>query len=272
MSLVAFALRACTVRALRGATLAGANVFDSPVDPSDIAAKAATPTIFVFSDNEHLEGIGTRGLSAGNRTVDLSLLIVLPPEFSATLGGTTVSFNGRGAGSATGIDIIFRQIERALIDESSIWSALWCRLVSKVESVDAHAYVLPVGSNDKPTHLPARALMICVEPIDSPEMGHAPQEVWADFVAAMATDSSLAPLAPLISAAIQGDALPQWRTEALSLGDTADDAQSSGYAALGGDPTDDIVPMTQGTVDSGESDELIESYTVVDGLPATFGV
>ena len=248
MSLVAFALRTCTVRALRGATLAGANVFDSPVDPSDSAAKAATPTIFVYSDAEQVGEIETRALACGQRTVDLSILIVLPAKFEATVNGATVEFQDRKAGAAAAIDIIYRQIERALIAEETVWSRLWCILVSRVESVHAHAYVLPVGQAGKQIHLPARGVTMTVRSVWSPAIGQPPEDVWADFIAAMQEDPGLAPLAVIISGAIEGTALPEWRTDALEIGDTVDDAVDMGYGALAGGPTDALVPMVETVV------------------------
>ena len=248
MSLVAFALRTCTVRALRGATLAGAAVYDSPVDPSDTAAKAATPTIFVYSDAEEVDGIETRALACGQRTIDLSILIVLPARFEATVNGTTVEFQDRKAGAAAAIDIIYRQIERALIAEETVWSRLWCVLVSRVESIHSHAYVLPAGAAGKQVHLPARGVTLSVRTVYSPAIGQPPQDVWADFVDAMRQDPGLAPLATLIAGAMEGTALPQWRTDALEVGDTVDDAVDMGYGAVGGGPTDALMPMVEAVV------------------------
>lgn len=248
MSMVAFALRTCTVLALRGATLAGTAVYDSPVDPTDVARKAATPSIFVYSDSEHLEDVDTRDLLQGRRTVDMSVLIVLPAQFQATVGDTTVEFQDRKAGAAAAIDIIYRQVERALIAEETTWSGLWCRLVAKVASLTSHAYILPVGTGAQAHHLPARGISLSVVPLTSPEIGAPHQEFWADFVAALATDPGYAPLAPVIAAAIEGTALPDWRVDALELGDTVEDAIAMGYGPLGGEATDTIVPMAQVTV------------------------
>ena len=248
MSLVAFALRTCTVRALRDVTLAGPNVFDSPVDPSDTAAKKATPTIFVYSDAEEVGEIETRALARGQRTIDLSILIVLPAKFEATVNGATVEFEDRKAGGAAAIDLIYRQIERALIAEETVWSRLWCVLVSRVESIHAHAYVLPVGQAGKQIHLPARGVTLTVRSLASPAIGQPPEDVWADFVDAMRQDPGLAPLATLVAGAMEGTALPQWRTDALAIGDTVDDAVDMGYGALAGGPMDALVPMVEAVV------------------------
>ncbi len=248
MSLAAFALRTCAVRALRGRTLAGAAVYDSPVDMADRAEKATTPSIFVFSDLERLTGLSTRDVFDGEHTVDLAMMIVLPAEFQATVGGATVTFDDRQAGAAAAIDIIYRQVERALLDESSVWSGLWVVLVAGIVEVEAHAYVLPVGKGAVLRKLPARAIRIVIHPLQEPSFGAAPQDIWAEFVTAMAGDPGLAPLAPIFAAAIEGDALPDWRVEALDNGDTVEDAIAMGYGPLGGGAGDDVVPMAQVTV------------------------
>lgn len=272
MSLVSFALRTCTVRALRGVTLAGDNVFDSPVDPTDTAATSSTPTIFVYSDHEWTENIDGRALLAGSRTVDLSLLIVLPAAFQATVGGATVAFQDRKAGAAAAIDIIWRQIERALLDEASVWSELWCTFVLKVASIDAHAYVLPVATGQQTRHLPARAVTISLEPIDNPMLGAAPQDAWARLITAMETAEGLAPLAPLLAAAIEGQALPQWRVDALSLGDTISDARDLGYAGSTTDPAQAAPALQQVTVEDTTPGADPATLTITAGQPTSFGV
>lgn len=261
MSLIAFAIRTCTVRALRGATLAGAAVFDSPVDPSDLATKATTPTIFIYSDAERVEDLGTRDLLAGQRTVDLTLLIVLPATFKATVNGASVEFQDGKAGAATAIDIVYRQIERALIAEESVWSRLWCVFVDRIETIHSHAYVLPVGSAGKQLHLPARGITLSVQTINSPPIGSAPDGVWAELVSAMETAPGLGPLAPLIAGAMEGTALPQWRVDALEVGDTVEDSQFVGDAPLDGSLSDPV-PMSEATVDVRTPDTPDEPVTI----------
>ena len=263
MSIVAFAVRTATIRAIKGATLAGTNVFDSPVDPSDMAATASAPSIFVFSDMELLGDVEVRDVLSGSRTIDLSLLIVLPATFEATLGGQTVTFQDRKAGAAVAIDIIYRQIERALLDEASPWSALWNVLVTKIVEIEAHAYVLPVNTDKKTTRLPARAVRIQIEPVNNPRFGHEPEHVWADLIALLAadTDAGHRALAPMIAAAIEGEALPEWRVDALEVGDTVEDAQLIGDAPLGGGPMDNVVPMVDVTAEVRIPDETTEGPT-----------
>ena len=271
MSLAAFALRTCAVRALRGRTLAGASaVYDSPVDMAGIAESAKTPSIFVFSDLERLTGLATRDVLDGDNTIDLALMIVLPAEFQATVGGATVTFDDRKAGAAGAIDIIYRQVERALLDDSSVWSGLWVRFAFKLVEVEAHAYVLPVGKGPVLRKLPARAIRIVIEPLQEPCFGAEPQGIWAEFVTAMAGDPGLAPLAPIFAAAIQGDALPDWQVDALELGDTVRDAIELGYGPLGGVAGDAIVSMGVATIDTSSPDAPAATCTVVEGQPESF--
>ncbi len=245
MSLAAFAIRTCTVCALRGRTLAGAAVYDSPVDMAGMVEEAATPSIFVFSDMERLEGLSTRDLIAGDNTIDLALMIVLPTVFEATIGGATVEFEDGAAGAAVAIDLIYRQVQRALMDEASVWSRLWNVFVASVHEVEAHAYVLPVGKGNVQRKLPARAIRLVIQPLREPPFGAEPRDVWAELVAALQTDPGYAPLAPLLAGAIQGDALPGWRVDALEVGDTAADAIAMGYGPLGGGAMDPLVPAVE---------------------------
>ena len=245
MSLTALAIRTCTVCALRGLTLAGAAVHDSPVDMAGMVEDSPTPSIFVFSDMERLEGLSNRDLIAGDTTIDLALMIVLPTIFEATIGGATVEFEDGAAGAAVAIDLIYRQIQRALMDEASVWSRLWNVFVVKVHEVEAHAYVLPVGKGNVQRKLPARAVRFVIQPLREPPFGAEPLDVWADLIMALQSDPGYAPLAPLVAGAIQGEALPGWRVAALEVGDTAADAVAMGYGPLGAAATDPLVPAVE---------------------------
>ena len=105
-----------------------------------------------------------------------------------------------------------------------------------------------VGQAGKQIHLPARGVTMTVRSVWSPAIGQPPEDVWADFINAMREDPGLAPLAAIITGAIEGTALPQWRTDALEIGDTVDDAVDMGYGALAGGPTDALVPMVEAVV------------------------
>ena len=299
MSLAAFALRTCAVRALRGRTLAGASaVYDSPVDMAGIAESAKTPSIFVFSDLERLTGLATRDVLDGDNTIDLALMIVLPAEFQATVGGATVTFDDRRAGAAAAIDIIYRQVERALLDESSLWSGLWVRFAFKLVEVEAHAYVLPVGKGPVLRKLPARAIRIVIEPLQEPRFGAEPQGIWAEFVTAMAGDPGLAPLAPIFAAAKRLGVTTlidphidetHWKSRAdieaiaKELSEIAEKAAAEGFAVgyhnhafelgygpLGGVAGDAVVPMGVATIDTSSPDAPAATFTVVEGQPESF--
>lgn len=270
MSLAAFALRVCAVQAITGATLAGAAVVDSPIDMADRAETASTPSIFVFSDLERITDIETRAIYAGSTKVDLAFMIVLPAVFKATIGGVTLDFDDGQAGAAVAIDILYRQIIRALLDESTIWGRLFCGFAQGIDEAEAHAYVLPVGKAGAQRKLPARAIRLVIDPLNNPPMGEAPSGLWAELVTAMEGDADLAPLAPLIAAAIQGDALPDWRVDALELGDTVRDAIELGYGPLGGGAGDDVVTMGEATIDATSPGAPAATFTIVEGQLESF--
>ncbi len=266
MSLTSWAVCQATIGALKGATLAGDGVLDSPLDPIALAVASATPLIAIYDDSDTVRPEG-RAILEGLRTMELTLQIFLPEKVSVSAGSAPVPLDIRNGGSAFAISLIYRQVEKALLEAQNTWSALWNVLVVKVISVDARAYVLDTGK----VRVPAREVVLTLDIVDSPAFGGAAAEVWPDFLAAMAMDPDLAPFAPVVSAAILGETLPQWRADAVTLGYTPADMLAIGDAPLDGSTTLDVVPMTEGTLDTLPVDPNNPSLTVDLGQPASFG-
>lgn len=183
MSLVRLAHRLATVRALRGATLAGPRVIDSSILAVDAVAQEETrPFVVVYTDDlvRHQRGLDP------SRPVD-NLSIVLE------IGGTSAMINDESwaipptdAGLELTIDIIERQIAVALADGSP-WAEIWRRL----HDGDPRWKSLR-GSTTEGIRLAGRQITIDVTPIAEPAFGRAPAGVWADFLALLGEDPASA--------------------------------------------------------------------------------
>ena len=261
MSFAALAVRTCLVQAIRGQTLAGDGVEDSPSDPIALATKMNSPVISVLSDHELLRPRGRSFMQGTDdpciphaNTVDITLLVLLPVNSAlAVPGHPDEPLDAQKAGTAFAFDLMWRQITRALAfdDEggSGVWADLWRRAVNAVVAVESRSYV---GTPNEDVHIPARRIVMRLDVLDEPAFGALCSDFWPDFVAAMKTCDDLAGVAPVIEAAILGGDLPEWRATAALLGLRPADMAQISLGPLGGGPTDPLVPLSSVAVDGAD--------------------
>lgn len=235
MSLCAFALRYCTVKAFTGRTLAGDQVYDFPLDAIALALDSPVPVIAVFTDTESNVPDG-KALITGIHHQDLEVHVFLPTELKLTIGSTEYDFQGRQSGAALVIDAMMRQMQRILMEDTGIWSVLWRQLVTDIVSYDSRAYVLATGTNSG-IRVPARQFMMRCETLWDPPFGQAPTGFWADFLAALTADPDSAGLDALLAGMLIGEALPDWRVQSAEIGASTDDARRLGIGPVDTDLT-----------------------------------
>jgi hypothetical protein len=262
MSLIAFAVRVCTVRALLGQTLAGNAVEDAPVDPIPVG-KLPQPYIAVFTDTESNRP-DARSMIEGDHVQDLVLHIILPAELKLTVDGQVYDFSAQQSGAALVIDLIYRQVENVLMAGQSVWSNLWRAFVLKFDEVDARAYVLQTGT-ESGVRVPAREIVLRCSTLFSPPLGNVPEGPWADLIAALSADPETQGFAPLLAGAITGENLPRWRRDEAELGLANSEMLGLGLGPLGGQQTDDEVLNTEVTFT--EAGQLDPPFTIDNGVP-----
>src|SRR5262245_22778570 len=129
MSLALFALRALTVKALQGRTLAGNAVGSSAILPIDaLAEESATPIIQVFTDTlsadeKDIEG---RDLIGANVEITLAIEIACVTRVPTEDGqGQEIVIPQTDEGMEMTIDLIQRQAFLELQASSTTWGKLW---------------------------------------------------------------------------------------------------------------------------------------------------
>ena len=221
--------------------------------------KGSTPVISVSSDHEVLRPQGRSFLMGTDdpdvphaNTVDLTLFVFLPPNPALPVaGGAGTILDAQEAGAAFAFDLLWRQITRVLaLDADPVtgggWADLWRRAVNSVVAVEASSYV---GTLNTDVHVPAREIVMRLDVLDEPAFGVYRSDFWPDFVAAVTACDDLADVAPVISHAILGDDLPDWRALAALLGLRPNDMAAVSLGPLGGGPTDPLVPIEEIAVD-----------------------
>lgn len=212
MSLVRLGVRVAAVHALLGRTYAEANVHDSKITPLDALVKeTAEPFVIITTDDDDQEMRG-RDVNAGPRRLDLVIEFGLAS--TATDGEVTVPHTD--AGMEIVLDLMQRQILRALVDEASAYSTAFKRLVTSINGLTSRRG----ASAEDGVRYAARQMIINVDTINDPGFGAAldadhPLATLADL---LADQDDTAGLAALIRSHAEGTPLPDYSRLLIDLG------------------------------------------------------
>lgn len=248
-------LRWITVRALKGQTWAGNNVFDSPATVADLRiAEQRQPFIAVFCDECDTEGMDNPS-TIGPMNVRLIIetgvasSIVLPMTGAAGAPEAPVSvtmLNDTDPALEATIGFLAEQARDALMDTVSPWADLWRELTGgqmrKVECVRGG----PATDQYKPPQRYASRIQIyhtgvlAVPPRGAPLE---PNTFWPHFLALAAADPELAGIGQLVQAHFEYPAgsLPVWRLAEKYLGVSAATVRGLNIAPLDGFVTEEPV-------------------------------
>jgi hypothetical protein len=242
MSLANFALRIITVQMLKGRTLAEARVHDSDIGTIDQRATGTRqPFILVYTDEEKVDLNGSKEFYTGGKirlSIEAVVADVLPMKDAE---GVTLNLPNTDAMIEMQLDLIRRQITRAMTDQENPWSDLWNGLVIRGESID----IQRGASADKSVRFAARQNAYLLEVLNDPVPGEPLEGVWLRIVEAFEANGSLAKFGKIIRAEVEGTSgLEDWATVQQTLGLT-----EQGLAALGHGPLPGAeAPITQMTI------------------------
>ena len=256
MSLVSFAVRMATVYALRGRTLAGARVHDSPQNPLD-AALDGHASISVFTGESTAKGDG-RGLILSDQSFDVSIHIHLPSEVETSTSSGALRLKSRAAGGEAAFDLMWRQMVRALMQDEGVWPELWRKFVCKVEQVNVNPFIV---ETDKGVRVQAREIIVTIDGISEPDFGPVDGTLWEELLSAMRADPELSPLADALEYDIIGDATVDDFTHIRALlGLASDEIAAVGLGAA--------VGSYSGTLDSvAVNDDVLMDSDTSEALP-----
>lgn len=253
MSLVGFAIRVATARALKKALPPAFEVLDSPQEPLDILDQAdPKPLVAIYTGHSESNPLG-RALLAGEVLTHLSLQFFLPAEVVFSYGSASIKIDTRRQGAETALDVIWRIAARALLAEggdANPWPALWREFVIQTPRIINASYLV----ERRNVRMVAREVTIHCETLNEPVPGATPAGPWEKLIAAIEGDDGgdgLTQLAPWIAAEIRGGAdLPQAERDRIFMGLSAYVAQASGIGGPIGDidndpaaPAGDQIPV-----------------------------
>jgi len=257
MSLGLFALRALTVKALQGRTLAGNAVGSSAVLPLDaLAEESPTPIIQVFtdtlsSDEKDVEGRDLIGANVGiTLAIEIACVTRVPGEDGQ---GQNIVIPQTDEGMEMTIDLIHRQAFVELQAVNTVWGKLWRDFVLNVRSLSAERG----SSGEKGVRFAARRIEIKLETISDPVPGGPVTGVWADILSAFTAEPELAPLVPALRAAAEGEPLADWRRAQAELGLALSGIRAIGLAPIFETDSDAAPAATEGIWDDNDRDKVI---------------
>lgn len=264
MALAALFLRLATVLALKGQTLAGDSVGDSQINPIDQRAKDnRAPALVVYTDDAVVDQIVGRDMLTGDRQLQLSIEMVVASEVAGEVEGeSSVIIPETDEGLELSLNLIERQILRALQAGSSPWAEIWRTLIVRVRKIESQR---GAGLKDG-VRFAARQMVLTIEPMAEPGFGQAAVGVWRAFLDQLALEPDLAGLVPLLEAEILGEAIPNWKIAQALLGLTNQGIEGIGLPPPYLDPIEDGPVLEQITLSDEVGDWLIE-----DGGPAPGG-
>ncbi|MBY0400955.1 hypothetical protein K2X89_11710 [Myxococcota bacterium] len=202
MGLSRLALRIATTKALTGATLAGARVFDSSVDPIDLQARERREPFLIVTTDEHKRAVTGRDLRQGDDNcelvIEVAVATLVPVEGSDE---AEVVIPHTDAGMELVIDLIQQQIGEALLSGTTVWSRLWQEVAMTVSTVNSRRG----ASAEQGVRFAARQIIISCDILSDPVRGQTVSGPWERLLAAMEADAELVGLASVLRYAIEGE-------------------------------------------------------------------
>lgn len=229
MGLPALALRLLTRKALLDQTFCGASVLDSPQDPIDTLL--AGPTLTIYSGEAHTKDMA-KDLLRVDWILDLSIHMHLPNEVNVG----TATLDTRLGGGEAAFDILWRQIERALMVSDSPWAELWREMVMSLGNMMSRPFMI---ETDKGVRIQAREIVMSVHTLASPPFGVAGSGTfWARLFAALGADPDpeTATIRTLLQTEVESpNTITDWCSAKALLGYTTEDMGAIGLAPLAPD-------------------------------------
>ena len=270
MSLVDLALRTSTMFALKGKTLAGANVFNSPSDPltkildggEDGTEIRTVLAIYTNSGDSLPEG---KSFQNGKFSAEVTLQIYIPWTSGIKAADDELGeIKGRDEGGAFILDLIAAEIDAALLPSASPWAEIRSNFITGFGHIKRQSFVLQV--ENKNIEVMAKETVSIIETIADPTPGDPLDFPWVGFLAAMESEGSeYVSLATALRARLQGTlSVTEWQRVVAALGVNAETARALG---LGPGPADELpanetplVPLSQITLDN----EFLDDDVIVD--------
>lgn len=218
MSLASLAIRYATLRALKGRTYAGENVFDSKIEPINLIASGGHEFAIVVTTDDDDVKIEGRDLIASDHQLELVIEVAATAKLTVKTDegedAEALTIPATDAGLEASLNLIGWQIARALSAGGGNWGDLWRSLVMKVHSISSRR-----GADDaNGVRYAARQYVYKIDHIAEPEPGVAPADLWARTVSMLKADPEFGAIGRIVESMVSADQPEPWERVRASLG------------------------------------------------------
>lgn len=233
MSLSGLALLITATGAMRAVAPDWVRVEMAPREPLKLASEGGKVLVALYVGDEVLKLGHRRGwFETGERTVELAVQILLPPQVEAKVGGRALTFETHEAGAEPVFAAIDRLMSRAFgTPDAGAWGERWAEFVEKIDGdIESRPFICGEAPGAK---IPGLDMSIPCAVIGPPAPGDAAAP-WRDLVGMMRADPYFVGAADFVSAMIEGDSIPPWRVELARAGLTHAEGTALGIGTLAG--------------------------------------
>lgn len=221
MSLGRLGVRVATCRALSGATIAEARVFDSAIDPIDrTIAQMRAPVLIVTTDDHAAETVSGRDVQGAAASCDLVIeaAIASRVELKDPDGGAaeaSIEVPHTDEGMELMLDLLEHQVLATLLEGRNPWAAAWLAMVPRIHKRHSRRG----ADSDKGVRFAARQIVLSIDLVEPPVTGAQVPEnsAWSGLLSLMDADAELEDIATWLRAEIEGAPLTDWRRAARAL-------------------------------------------------------
>lgn len=261
--IVDFMARVAVQNAIRGKTVAGAAVLNSPMMALKGIVDASTEfsPVITVSSADHDSDTEGQELRGGKAKAIMSIGVFIPPSARFTFDGRQYEVKGQGPFAAALGDIIIYQVMQALADAENAWARMWARLAVRIVRFNKSPPYLEI---EEGLTVPSRFLAIEYQPLADPVAGRPMTATFSAFHDMMLADQGLKGLAPIFKMAIEEPSgRPDWAYAIMQLGLSDVAGTNSGLRPL--EPEGDELTQA-GTYDEDpEEDGIVVLPTTAEG-------
>ncbi len=253
MGVVSFALRTAICKTLRGSTIAGPHVYDSPVEPLDMVTgpnATGAPVIAVFVSEMKKNSVQGRDVAGASAEAEVTIQIYAPAEFNMSMlaaDGSPIEVRVGGEGIAVALDFAERQIERVFAMSDTEWGKLFRRLITSYANVHSMRILVRVGDAQNGVNIPMAELTYTCKTIFEPAYSSEMDALWQQIYDALAADEAYEGIAEMLKALIEApEGVADWRLLQGLLGATYGEIVN----VASGDPGGAVEPLNVITIEA----------------------
>ncbi|WP_062111132.1 hypothetical protein [Aureimonas sp. AU40] len=261
MSLARIALRTAAVEAIKGRTMVGENVLDSPNGALDIQSDGTLrteedkPFVAIYTDEGVADDVAERDLTENGSCVlviEIGISMAMT-ELDRETGQSTivgVSVPASDRAFEFFLELVQRQVLDALSDPDSVWADIFRALHTRVEKMEVGARRTSDNGQKLAGHQTRLQLALMPDPVRGAPLD--PRSAMARFLTALEAEGEATYVAQAVAMrSVLGGIAPDWKLHQARRGLTRMELHALGLGPLEADTDRTTPPFAGARVDAG---------------------